>query len=648
MYFKWLKKVGSVVLAAMLVLGTQAVIPVSAADNIEIVLTDVTDNEQTTLGEAKVKVSVKGNISEASTIQVAFSFDGELPLNDSVYCYFGDSDPETGKLVALSGSAAGKNSGTFTVSVVDITNALSINGETDVFILSFGTKICAGKTVTLDVDTENTYVKSGNTKHYAADVSCVPSDCNFTFTGSSTAKAAHDASIEIVMDKVNGFQATEERPVTVKITNEETNKVTEAIIKDSDRTKISPLTFMITRELIQGNYTVEIFANGYVPFVINNYDFSITLKVDNSKFVPGDVNGDEIINDADKTAYEKLIVENKYSAKADFNCDGKTDDLDNVFGTTAPQKTKPAKMSKPTVTGGDKKITVSWSAPDNGGAAITGYTIKYGTSNTNLNKTEEITNANTTSKEISSLSADTTYYVQIAAKNEIGTGDYSDVANATTSEGGSSGGGGGGGGGAAAPTTPTTQTTPVAPWGATETFTDLGNYAWAKESIYTLKNKGIISGISETEYAPANNIKRGDFILILTRMLSINDSFTENFADVPQSSYYYNAIGSAKTAGIASGDGVNFNPENSITRQDLITLAYRAFLSKGYIDETTDLTALDVFGDKNSISDYALAPLSSMVKAGIIQGSDGNVNPLGNATRAEVAVMCARLLALMN
>ena len=48
-------------------------------------------------------------------------------------------------------------------------------------------------------------------------------------------------------------------------------------------------------------------------------------------------------------------------------------------------------------------------------------------------------------------------------------------------------------------------------------------------------------------------------------------------------------------------------PENTITRQDLITLAYRAFLAKGYIEETSDFTALDVFGDKDSISDYALA-----------------------------------------
>ena len=89
-------------------------------------------------------------------------------------------------------------------------------------------------------------------------------------------------------------------------------------------------------------------------------------------------------------------------------------------------------------------------------------------------------------------------------------------------------------------------------------------------------------------------------------------------------------------------------PENSITRQDLITLAYRAFLSKGYISETEDLSALDAFADKGDIADYAQTAMASMVSAGIIQGSDGNVNPSGNATRAEVAVMCERMSQMMK
>ena len=137
-------------------------------------------------------------------------------------------------------------------------------------------------------------------------------------------------------------------------------------------------------------------------------------------------------------------------------------------------------------------------------------------------------------------------------------------------------------------------------------------------------------------------------MLILTKMLNITDEFTENFADVPEDMYYYNAIGSAKAAGVAYGSGENFMPEESITRQDLITLAYRAFLNLGYITETEDMSSLEQFADASDISDYAKAALASMVSAGIISGSDGNVNPKGYATRAEVAVMCAKLDALVK
>ena len=54
------------------------------------------------------------------------------------------------------------------------------------------------------------------------------------------------------------------------------------------------------------------------------------------------------------------------------------------------------------------------------------------------------------------------------------------------------------------------------------------------------------------------------------------------------------------------------------------------------------------FGDKDSISDYAMSAMESMVSAGMIQGADGNVNPFGSAARAEAAVLCARLVNLMQ
>lgn len=209
-----------------------------------------------------------------------------------------------------------------------------------------------------------------------------------------------------------------------------------------------------------------------------------------------------------------------------------------------------------------------------------------------------------------------------------------------------SGGGSVGGGAVVDKPKEDTTETPTATDGKKQ-FTDIENYSWAKDAIYELRDKGIINGTSETTFSPANNIKRGDFILILTRMLAITGG-ADNFVDVPSGSYYYDAISAAKAAGIAKGTDGNFMPEASITRQDLITLAYRAFCEKGYISKTDDMSVLDAFSDNALISGYAKEAMAAMVSKGIIKGSDGGVNPAGYATRAEVAVMCSRLLALMK
>ena len=532
-------------------------------------------------------------------------------------------------------------------------SGISFGDSEDVYIITFSGE--PGDKVTLNVADDTFCVKDGSKITASAGTSG-------TATASDKGNKSATATVKLTMDKVTGFDASADTGITLKITSETTKgyvittTLSNTPVQENGHRESTDIpTFTITNDVLGGDtYTVELIGAGYVTYKKTGVTFDKALEITNADFIPGDVNGDGKVDADDKTLAEKSKNE-EFNAAADFDRNGKTDSADMTVFAGIASKTTPAKMSKPTVTGGTKKITVKWTKATD--ESVTGYTIKYGTSSTSLSSTKEIDKADTVTTDITSLSAGTTYYVQIAAKNVSGTGEYSDIANAKTNSDSTQGGGGGGGGGTGGSggssgggfsgggaTTPGTTTQPS----TTETFTDLANHAWAKDAIYTLKNKGIISGVSDTEFAPANNIKRGDFILILTRMLSVNDTFTENFADVPESAYYYNAVGSAKAAGIAQGSGENFMPENSITRQDLITLAYRAFLAKGYITETTDLTSLDTFGDKDSISDYAKTSMASMVKAGIIQGADGNVNPQGNATRAEVAVMCARLVELMK
>jgi len=658
-------KILSLLLGLTLTTGTMIAAPVSAAqDNIEIILTDVTkDNENTLLGEAKIKVSVKGAGGNVSLIQTAMEFDGDLKYK-SIDFIRGENNPPKGFVIPPNAALANATGELLPSITATGDGVLKLTDEAaDLFILTFAGE--PGDKVSLSLNTDSaagTYcVVDGK------EISVSPS---YSESEEATASTEDNEGIEAVvrlkMDAISNFSISNgdgyaDSKITLTITNQDTKSTISTVLNtvadvhgghiDSE---VSDIVFVVKNTVLAGDkYTVTIKGNGYVDYVKKDVDFTDPLILSNADFVPGDVNHDGKVDSADKTAFEE-IKNGEYSDYADFNRDKTVNDKDDIFkdmdlDVEEETKTAPAKMSKPSVSGGEEKITVSWTAPSNGGSDITGYVIKYGKSKDSLSSTETA-DAGATSKTISDLKEDTTYYVQIAAKNAIGTGEYSDIASATTDEedgggSGGSGGGGGGGGGGFSPA-PITPVTPVV--NPNEPFTDLAGYEWAKESIYTLKNKGIISGVSSTSYAPANNIRRADFILILTRMLGINDSFTENFADVAPESYYYNAVGSAKAAGIAQGSGNSFMPENTITRQDLITLAYRAFLAKGYIAETTDLTSLDAFADKDTISEYARTAMASMVSAGIIQGNDGKVNPLGNATRAEVAVMCARLVNLIK
>ncbi|MBQ9984993.1 MAG: Ig-like domain-containing protein, partial [Oscillospiraceae bacterium] len=161
-----------------------------------------------------------------------------------------------------------------------------------------------------------------------------------------------------------------------------------------------------------------------------------------------------------------------------------------------------------------------------------------------------------------------------------------------TSGGSAGGAGGGGGGGAApAPSTPSDNKTDETPSvgdddssigeGAEKVrFIDLGAHAWASDAINALADEGIIKGTSENTFSPAANITRADFALLLVRAFKLESENTENFADVASSDYFAAELAIARNTGVVNGIGDNkFAPRNTITRQDMMTIVYRALNS---------------------------------------------------------------------
>ena len=177
-----------------------------------------------------------------------------------------------------------------------------------------------------------------------------------------------------------------------------------------------------------------------------------------------------------------------------------------------------------------------------------------------------------------------------------------------------------------------------------KTFSDLGSVIWAKESIEVLASKGILQGTSFAEYSPDENITRADFLCFLVRALSVDAVAGTNFDDISNDAYYYKEIAIAKKLGITSGTGNNkFSPDAYIARQDMMALTERALRMLKKLDTQGTPSDLDRFSDKSMIADYAVNSVASVVKEGLIVGSDGKVYPLNNTTRAEAAVFLYKI-----
>ena len=156
----------------------------------------------------------------------------------------------------------------------------------------------------------------------------------------------------------------------------------------------------------------------------------------------------------------------------------------------------------------------------------------------------------------------------------------------------------------------------------------------------------IVNDKGDYIYEPATPITRGDFVKFLIRALGLYkyETFTSNFADVAPEAEYAVEVAIGKNLGILKGVGDNcFNPEAPITRQDLMVICARGMKVVKILDKA-NISTLDQFSDNGIIADYAKADIAMMVELEMVKGNaDGTINPLGNTTRAEAAVIMKRI-----
>ncbi|NBD26654.1 S-layer homology domain-containing protein [Paenibacillus glycinis] len=176
-----------------------------------------------------------------------------------------------------------------------------------------------------------------------------------------------------------------------------------------------------------------------------------------------------------------------------------------------------------------------------------------------------------------------------------------------------------------------------------KTFDDLGGVAWAKSAIEAMASKGIINGVSATEYRPESSVSRADFALLLVRTMGLQGAKGEAFADVAPDAYYAEAVAVLRGLGIATGTGDNqFRPDDAISRQDMMVLIAKALASANKA-VPAPAEPLSGFADAGSVADYARDSVAALIHTGLVNGSNQNIHPKAWTTRAETAVLMYRL-----
>lgn len=184
-------------------------------------------------------------------------------------------------------------------------------------------------------------------------------------------------------------------------------------------------------------------------------------------------------------------------------------------------------------------------------------------------------------------------------------------------------------------------------------FTDVAEDAWYHDYVYDLVYRGVVNGMTATTYEPEGKLTRAQFVKLLACSLADAETLKTYEGKHPfkdSEGHWAEAyIAWAKDKGIVEGvSATEFDPEAPITREQMATIFGRYALKQGIELPKSD-NAAGSFPDADKISEYAREFVELMRIAGILNGyEDGTFRPQGNATRAEAAKLFSLFLSITD
>ena len=174
-------------------------------------------------------------------------------------------------------------------------------------------------------------------------------------------------------------------------------------------------------------------------------------------------------------------------------------------------------------------------------------------------------------------------------------------------------------------------------------FSDVTESDWFYDAVTYAYENGLMDGVGMGLFAPNSETTRAQLVTILHRLAGQPaPSGDSGFSDVETGTWYTDAVAWAAQNGIVNGvSDTQFAPGDDITREQLAVILYRYATYQGYdVSQRADLSG---FVDAGTISTYAQEALSWANAQGLVLGfEDDSLRPQGNASRAQIAAVLMR------
>jgi len=162
---------------------------------------------------------------------------------------------------------------------------------------------------------------------------------------------------------------------------------------------------------------------------------------------------------------------------------------------------------------------------------------------------------------------------------------------------------------------------------------------WAKDTIQSWMNEGLIKGYPDGTFKPDQNITRAEFMTLVNRAFNYTEVAATNYTDVKSGSWYATEVAKAKAAGYITGyPGGMIEPDNPISREEVATIIMKINKLEA------NPSAADTFTDAASLT-WSKGAVGAVFAAGLMAGyPDGSFGPQKLIKRGEATIALDRAM----